>query len=309
MNRLRKLMIILPFLLLFMASASCRKFEGDQTIPAYIKIDHIDLTTDYENEGSNSAKINTIWIYVNGQNFGIYEVPVFAPILARDVNELTLQAGIFLNGVSNTRAPYPFYKPITQDVIFEENKILNINDSADLTDFTSYYENTVFVWMEDFEDPSVSLDSIPPSAVDIKRTTPANHPEAFLTNNSRYSGYLELTEEKNTFRITTNVGNDEGFDLPQANNWPVFLEFNYKCNQIFEVGVFANEIEQVVQYPVVGANPSEDWNKLYVNLKPIVNYSVNALDFNIYITASLPEGMSKGEIYLDNIKLIYRSSR
>jgi hypothetical protein len=292
-----------------MAFASCRKFEGDQTIPAYIKIDSISLNTDYQNEGSNSAKINTIWIYVNGENVGIYEVPVFAPILARDVNELTLQAGIFLNGVSNTRAPYPFYKPITQDVIFEENKILNINDSAGLADYTVYFENTVFVWMEDFEDPSVSLDSIPPSAIDIQRTSPANHPEAYLSDNSRFSGYLELTEGKNAFRITTNVGNDEGFELPQANNWPVFLEFNYKCNQAFEVGVFSNEIDQVLENPVAGANPSEEWNKLYVNLKPIVNFSINALDFNIYFTGILPEGMSKGEIYLDNIKLIYRSSR
>jgi hypothetical protein len=288
---------------------ACRKFEGDQTIPAYIKIDSLSVNTVYANEGSSSAKVQTIWIYVNGEIVGIYELPVFAPVLARDLNELTLEAGINLNGISSTRAPYPFYKPITQQVVFQENKVLNINDSAGLVDYTTYYETTVFVWMEDFEDPSIGLDSIPPSTVDIQRTKPAGNPEAFLSDNSEYSGYIELTEEAYFFRLSTNVGSGDGFELPQANNWPVFLELNYKCNMAFEVGVFANDLSQVVENPVVGINPSEDWNKIYINLKPIVNYSINALDFNIYFKGTLPEGLSKGEIYLDNIKLLYRSGR
>ena len=181
MNRLRKLLIILPLVLLFVFAYSCRKFEGDQTVPAYIKIDSLYLDTDYANEGENTTNISTVWIYVNGDLEGIYELPVFAPILARDQNTLTLSAGINLNGISSTRVPYPLYEPITQEVIFQENKVLRINDSAELTARTTYYDNCIFVWTEDFEDPSVSLDSIPPSSVDMKRTKPANHPEAFLS--------------------------------------------------------------------------------------------------------------------------------
>lgn len=317
MNRLRKLIIIFPLIVILLSIFSCRKFEGDQTIPAYIKIDSITLNTDYNTEGENTHKINTIWIYVNGNLEGIYETPVYAPILARDANELTILAGIHLNGIASTRAPYPFYEPITQDVVFTENKVLNINggytphgnDSTRLNSETSYYGNTVFVWLEDFEDPSLSLDSIQPSTVDIHRTTPANNPEAFLSANSQYSGYVELQGEKDFFKLSTNVGTGEGFELPQANNWPIFLEVDYKCNIPFEVGVFANEFSQVVENPLVGVNPTDEWNKIYINLKPIVNYSVNADDFNIFFYGTLTEGLDKGEVYFDNIKLIYRSGQ
>lgn len=317
MNRLRKLIIFLPLIFLFLFSISCRKFEGDQTIPAYIKIDSISLETDYNTEGANTQKVTTVWIYVNDNLEGIYELPVFAPILARDFNELTLQAGINLNGIAGTRAPYPFYQSIIQDVVFKENSVIDINsgyvtygdDSTKLKAETSYYSNCVFVWKEDFEDPSISLDSIVPSAVDIHRTEPANNPEAFLSDDSFYSGYVELTPDKYYFKLATNVGSSEGFELPQANNWPIFLEIDYKCNIPFEVGIYINEYSQVTENALVGLNPSEEWNKIYINLKPIVNHSVNAVDFNIFFHGSLPEGMAKGEIYLDNIKLIYRSSR
>ncbi len=317
MNRLRKLIIILPLVLLFVSSISCRKFEGDQTIPAYIKIDSMTLKTDYNTEGANTQKIQTIWIYVNDNLEGIYELPVYAPILARDFNKLTLQGGIHINGIAGTRAPYPFYESIIQDVVLKENTVLDINggymvtgnDSTPLISETSYYSNCVFVWIEDFEDPSVGLDSITPSTVDIHRTAPANNPEAYLSPDSHYSGYIELSADKSYFKIATNVGTGEGFELPQANNWPIFLEIDYKCNMPFEVGVYANDYSQVIEYPLVGVNPSEGWNKIYINLKPIVNHSVNADDFNIYLDGSLPEGMQKGEIYLDNIKLLYRSSQ
>ncbi|MEA3478267.1 MAG: hypothetical protein U9R60_08815 [Bacteroidota bacterium] len=317
MKHLRKLSLFFPLVMVFLALLSCRKFEGDQTIPAYIKIDFLTLETDYSVEGTSSAKIETVWIYVDGNLEGIYELPVMAPILARDMKEVIIQAGINLNGIASTRAPYPFYESVIQDVRFLENKVVNINggyvvtgdDSTKLKSKTRYQDNCVFVWMEDFEDPSVGLDSLPPSQVDIQRTKPANYPEAYLSSNSSYSGYIELTEDKPYFRIATNVGNEDGFELPQANNWPIFLELNYKCNQAFTIGVFANEISQIIENPLIGINPSEEWNKIYINLKPIVNYSVNAIDFNIVMDGYLGEGLTKGEIYLDNIKLIYRSGQ
>lgn len=317
MNHLRKSSLFLPLVMVFLLLFSCRKFEGDQTIPAYIKIDSLTLITDYSVEGTSSAKIETVWIYVDGNLEGIYELPVMAPILARDMKEVNIQAGINLNGIASTRAPYPFYESVIQDVRFLENKVVNINggyvvtgdDTTWLESETRYMDNCVFVWMEDFEDPSVGLDSLPPSQVDIQRTKPVNHPEAYLSSNSNYSGYIELTEDKPYFRIATNVGNEDGFKLPQANNWPIFLELNYKCNQTFTIGVFANEISQIIENPLIGINPSEEWNKIYINLKPIVNYSISAVDFNIVVDGHLGEGLTKGEIYLDNIKLIYRSGQ
>jgi len=41
---------------------SCYKFEGDQTVPSYLKIDSINLETYYPEEGSNSSKITDVWV-------------------------------------------------------------------------------------------------------------------------------------------------------------------------------------------------------------------------------------------------------
>lgn len=298
-KRLISFLSIVFFTVLFFSS--CRKFDGDQTVPSYISIDSMNIVTDYPLEGSNSNKITTLWIYVDGNIEGIYELPVRAPILARGEHELRIEGGIYLNGIKALRIPYPFYKPVIKNVNLEEAVILDLNAE----DFSTTYETTCdFVWMEDFEDPSISLDSLSPSKVNIQRTTPANNPDAFLSPNSMYSGVITLTSEKDYFRLSTNVGSDEGFVLPRGSN-PVFLEINYKCDAVFRVGVFAKNYNTVETNPVLNMNPSAEWNKIYVNLKPVVNASVNAINFNIFFEGFGNEGTEPTKIYLDNIKLIH----
>ena len=311
----RRLRHVFPFFIILFLFFSCRKFEGDQTVPAYITIDSLTLFTNYETQGANSQKILNVWIYVDADLAGIYELPVFVPVLTHGKHNLTLEAGINMNGISATRVPYPMYRSINQEVNFTENQVININGGFNTVDNdtvpykfqTTYQDNCKFIWMEDFEDPSISLDSIVTSKTNICRTTPADNPAAFLSEHSKYSGYIKLDSDKNFFRIATNVGNDEGFELPQGNNWPIFLEFNFKCNNVFTIGIYANEISQVIRKPILNLLPTSTWNKIYVNLKPIVNSSVEAVDFNIFFEGYLETGINEAEIYLDNIKLIYRS--
>ena len=227
---IRLFSFLLIFLITVLFFSSCRKFDGDQDIPSYISIDSMNLDTDYSSQGTSSKKITTLWIYVDGNIQGIYELPVLAPILARGEHELRIEGGIYLNGIKALRVPYPFYEPIIKNVNLEEAVILNLNEE----DFkTTYQSNCDFVWMEDFEDPSISIDSLSPSDVNILRTNPANSPEAFVSANSAYSGVITLTSEKNYFRLSTNVGLDEGLDLPRGNQ-PIFLGINYKCDAVLK---------------------------------------------------------------------------
>ncbi|MBU2650146.1 MAG: hypothetical protein KKA81_04360 [Bacteroidetes bacterium] len=299
----RQLTYVFFILLSAAVLLSCRKFEGDQTIPAYISLDSMSLQTDYSFEGSNSQKITTIWIYVDDNIQGIYELPFSVPVLTEGTHKLTIEAGIFLNGIKALRVPYPFYKPIYQDVDFVPGQVINLNDGN--YQYSTTYESTCdFVWIEDFEDPSISLDSLSPSHVDIHRTYPGGDPEAYLDDHSLYSGVITLSGDKNYFRVATNVGNDEGFVLPRGNN-PVFLEINFKSNAVFTVGVFVKGISTVETSEVLNFNTSSEWNKVYVNLKPVVNASVNAIDFNIFFEGYGGYGLEPTKIYLDNIKLIH----
>jgi hypothetical protein len=66
----RKFLHILAFsffLLLLLAQTSCEKFSGDQTVPAYMKIDSIRLTTDYSTQGTAIHNITDAWVYIDGQ--------------------------------------------------------------------------------------------------------------------------------------------------------------------------------------------------------------------------------------------------
>jgi len=306
---------VLTFVLFFNAIVfnSCQKFSGDQTIPAYIRIDSITVSTNYEEQGAPTHHITDAWVYINNEAIGAYELPAVFPVLAKGITEVRVDPGIELNGIAALRSPYPFYKPVIQEVELVEGEEVNLNsdtlfmgnDYVPYTMVTTYYDNLVFVWIEDFEDPSLSLDSTSKSLADISRTEPANNPEAFLADYSKYSGLMTLDEDKYLIDVATNVGNDDGFILPQVGEY-VFLEFDYKNNNYFTTGFYAREISQIVQHPVLNMNPSSEWNKIYVNFTPGVSSQVGALDFNIFFGALKESGVDEPRILIDNIKLIHR---
>lgn len=292
---------------------SCQKFEGDQTVPAYIRIDALNVKTNYESEGAPSSNITDAWVYINDEAIGAYELPVVFPVLAKGLTEVRIDPGIKLNGIAGLRTPYPFYQPIIQQVYLEEGVEVNLgsdtlfygDDVVPYTTTTTYYDNLKFVWMEDFEDPSLSLDSTSKSRTDITRTEPANSPEAFLTDYSKYSGLMILSLDKYLIDVATNVGNNEGYVLPQIGE-AVFLEFDYKNNNVFTTGLYVNELSQIIQHPVLNINPSSEWNKIYVNLTPTVSSSTGAIDFNVFFGALIESGVDEPRILIDNIKLIHR---
>ncbi len=306
---------VFPLVLLLFVSllSSCQKFKGDQTIPAYIRIESISIQTNYEQEGAPTSNITDAWVYINNESIGAYELPVVFPVLASGLTTVRVDPGIELNGIAALRSPYPFYKPIIQEVMLVEGEEVNLNTDTLFmggeyvlyTMTTGYYENLDFVWIEDFEDPSLSLDSTSKSRTDITRTEPANDPEAFLADYSKYSGLMILTEEKYLIDVATNVGNDDGFVLPKVGE-PVFLEIDYKNNNYFTTGFYANELSQIIQHPVLNMNPTSEWKKIYVNLTPGVSSQTGAIDFNIFFGAVKESGVDAPRILIDNVKLIHR---
>ena len=306
---------VLTLVLLFNAIvfSSCQKFSGDQTVPAYIRIDSISITTNYEEQGAPTHNITDAWVYINNEAIGAYELPAVFPVLARGITEVRVDPGIELNGIAGLRSPYPFYEPIIQDVELVEGEEVNLNSDTlfmgseyvPYTMVAKYYDNLVFVWMEDFEDPSISLDSTTKSLTDISRTQPANNPEAFIAAYSKYSGLMLLDEDKYLIDVATNVGNNDGFILPQVGEY-VFLELDYKNNNYFTTGFYVKEMSQIIQHPVLNMNHSSEWNKIYVNLTPGVSSQVGAIDFNIFFGAFIESGVEEPRILIDNIKLIHR---
>lgn len=315
MNRKSLRFSVFSIALLFILSllGSCQKFESDQTVPAYIRIDSIILQTNYEEEGAPTSNITDAWVYINDEALGAYELPAVFPVLANGLTTVRVDPGIKINGIAALRTPYPFYQPIIQEVMLVEGEEVNLNndtlyydgEEVPYTMTTGYYDNLEFVWMEDFEDPSLSLDSTSKSMIDITRTNPANSPEAFLSDYSKYSGLMILTTDKWLIDVATNVGYEDGFVLPKLGQ-PVFLEVDFKNNNYFTAGFYARELSQIIQSPVVNMNPTTEWKKIYINLTPGVSSQVNAIDFNIFFGSTKENAVDEPRILIDNVKLIHR---
>lgn len=277
---------------------SCNKFKGDQEIPAYIHVDTFLFTTDYAFEGAASHKITDVWFYVDGNVLGCYELPATIPVLERGEHELTLIPGIKLNGNSSTRTINPFYKPYEIESFELEEGVVDT-----ILPTTRYYtkeESTIRFDIEDFE-RQITLKESDNSDTTIILTE-RDDPEAWndLYGNSHHSGYVWLGDTTDFFCIMS----DRQFaDLPnQGDN--VFLEIDYKCTGVFKVGLLAR-VSGLEQIDLIYVNPSEKWNKIYVNLGPNITDYQDAMYFEYFISATLDDA-STAEYYFDNIKLVCR---
>lgn len=284
-------------------TTGCYKFKGDQTIPAYISVDGINLDTYYAEEGTNSNNIVDMWVYVDDALIGVFEFPegdstaaVF-PVLATGKHKLEIRPGIKLNGISSTRVPYPFYKPI----IFEEFDFIPATvDSLGYLS-TSYYPGLKFVWMEDFEQPEISIESVSWSDTAIKRTEPENNPEAFLSPNSRYSGVINITSDLNEYGGTSY----NSFDV-QTPGTIIIMELNFKTDNFITVGLLIRDNMTVVEKDLLILNHTNTWKKIYINLGANLSLHPKAIDYKVIFRAGLESGSASAQILLDNIKIVHR---
>ena len=280
------------------AFSSCNKFEGSQEIPAYIHVDTFLLTTNYIYEGAASHNITDVWLYIDDNLQGCYEMPATIPVLERGKHKITIYPGIKLNGNSSTRTINPFYQPYIIEEFELKEKVVDTICPA--TTYHPIDESSInFKFMEDYES-QIQLEDEQNSQTSIIRTD-RDDPERWddQYNNSHYSGYVHLSDTITYFCVAS----DEYRDLPNQGN-SIFLEIDYKCTDLFEVGLFA-KISNVENLPLVYVNPSPKWNKIYINLGPNITDNQDAEYFKFYIAGRIDEN-SEAEYYFDNIKLVYR---
>ncbi len=292
----------LGLVLLFSIFTSCEKFEGNQTIPAYIQLDNFQLVANPAIElGSLTSNFTDVWVYADDQLIGAFELPSYhIPILLEGSHKLSLYPGIEYNGVSGTRGPYLFIEPAEYpEFNLIVDSIISISPPQ-----VKYYSSTVLTWDEDFETSSIDLEPTPDSDTTLQffHHDPI-HP---LYGNASGAGYLT-----GNYTILEVISEDpdrpEGFELP-SNSTPVFVEIDYNTNNSFIVGLFIIEVGiQITQHPVVVINPSGgEWKKIYVNLTPTVNENYNADYFKVFIRMDKSSDVENATLLLDNIKLIYK---
>ena len=296
--------------------ASCRKFEGSQTIPAYIHIESIvvDSLTDYFTYGATTSKITDAWVYVDDDPIGCFELPATFPVLKHGPHKVTVYGGIMSNGIAAARATYPFYKPqIYASLNLVEDSIINLQPVLNYYPIGGGVEKG---WMEDFETANTLL----PVAGSDTSIIRINGSEAWHSPNSFYSGKIVLPPDSLDFTVAT----ADEYSFHTGYLQYCMVEMDYNCNDAFFVGVMYYKNYQLVKHPLLRIQPTDTvndmpqrWNKIYVNIGPIMNENVTASYFKIYFTSDLSVAPLYGEpdyvqankqryYYFDNLKLFYR---
>jgi len=270
---------------------SCELYNPTEPIPAYIHIDKITLSTATDgSQGTNSHKITDAWVYIDEELIGCFELPVTFPVLYEGTHQLKIKAGIKVNGISSSRAPYPFYNIYSQTIDLQKFTTLN------LTPTVTYRTNMTFDFLEDFEQVGITIERTPTSDTTVQKTSfPAEN--VFEGSNSAIA-YLD--PNRIFFECTTK----DKYILPKSGA-NVFLEFNYKCNHAFTVGIIAYGISSSQSFATLNFNPSTDWNKAYVYLTPTISGAYTAVNYKIFWGAVNTTGTDSVAFLFDNIKLVH----
>lgn len=291
---LRNSLIILTVILFF---SGCQLFDKDEQIPSYIYIDSVGVNSNYPDFGSNSHNITDVWVYLNDQLLGCYELPARIPILAEGSNKLTFSAGVKINGMSALRATYPFYSNKSYDLFLRNDSALTIKPMFD------FAPSCELAFNEDFESAGIIFEKTLLSDTNIQTTDSPG--DVFintqdLSEGSNYSGVVNLDATRDVFEIENIVG----YDLPKNGTF-VFLEMNYKCTTPVQVGVKAFYSSSMVRYEMIGLNPTTSWKKVYVNLTSKISEAYSATSFKVYFAGALRTGATSDKVLFDNIKLIH----
>ncbi|MDX5325298.1 MAG: hypothetical protein LPK80_03465 [Bacteroidota bacterium] len=292
--------LLLVGLLLFLIG--CRKEEKKAPIPAYLSIPAIRMKTDLATEGTASQRITTAWVRLDGEYLGAFDLPAEFPVIAEGNHRVEVFPGINLNGQSAFRFENEFWVKYEEVINFEKEKVHYLNASQDSLPFTEYNPLANVVIIEDFDGTGLNLEATSKSDTSLLITT--DSAEIFrdpsINEPNKASGKIVLSKDTTIFELAT----IQTYALPKGGR-NVLVELHYKNDIQFTVGVFANLPGQVIQAPVVTVFPSEEWNKIYINLVSEVSGYPNATDFKIFIGGVTREGASQPKLYFDNIKLIY----
>lgn len=287
---------------------SCKKFEGDQTVPSYIRIDSIRLSCDYYTYGANTNKFVDAWVYVDDNCLGCYELPATFPVLKEGKHKVEVHPGIKVNGIANSRAEYPFVAPATY-----ASFNLVPDSIVRIAPVVNYWpqgpdENMHVRWMEDFDGGTITIQPYQ-SDVNIVRVSGAQAWHDSEGIYSTYSAKLVLTSDTAQFRIATS---EEFTDLPTTGS-ACMMEMDYKCSDSIAVGLYYYKNGRPIDYPLIRLRPTDPsgaepthWNKIYINVGPFLVENEDADGFKLYISSWDYRNDGTQYFYFDNLKLIFR---
>ena len=306
-NTINTIGYITLFILIFSSINCSKNLIAD--IPAYIEIKEFNYTNNSENKkpytlNYHSTKITDAWVTMDGQFLGVFEIPCIIPIhlannLQSSLHSFDIYPGIKVNGISATRAQYPFYEKFTIDTTI-------FRDSTVLLKPTTQYKNIAvdkFDGRGTFESKSEMLlntDSTMQASdctnISSSSATPISQTDEVFQGARSLAIYLN--NDQNYFHISSDTISLEG---------TTFLELNFKTTTTLKAGVIIVNSDKLQQKEeLIQLHPTNIWKKTYLDITHLINKGNSYSSFKIYFEGCGLNN-STNHIYIDNLKLMSRS--
>ncbi len=283
------------YYLIFVLSLGLSACKKDSTA-SWLKIDSATLTTNAVIEGENTHAITHLWIYMDNKALGLFELPLEIPILAEGEHDFIFYAGVIRNGFYDAAHPvyqYPFYERITEKITLIKKETVTYSPNF------RYKTGVSFVGKEDFEDTGIILQNDPnEDTTQIQIISKLNFPNIVKYGNN--CGHIKISNLDTIAQIFTDIA----MNLPKGQ---IIMEFDYMNSNSFAQGMMTNtEILDLYLQIAPQEEATMKWKKMYIDIgTQIINYTNSNTTFNYYFTVNVDEGVTVGDVYLDNIKILY----
>ncbi len=280
-NRKHTPSVFFLFLLIF---NGCVK---ENEVPAYISIPSFSFTT-VLGQGTAAQKISDVWVFVDGQSLGAYQIPARFPVVGAGKHEFLLFPGIRNNGIRSNPVVWGTAKTYTSILTLKAADELTIRPTSSYADITKIWIN------EDFERTNTFT---------INRDN--NAAVNFVTVLNGFEGNgasITLTKTNPIMEKASAVK----AQLPDAAQVSI-IELHYKTEVPLAVGIVGSSTtlpNGEVYYKII-LTPNKDWNKTYIDMTAEAK-NLRAKDYQIVFRAALQDSLSKGIVLIDNVKLVQK---
>ncbi len=264
----------------------CGWYKPDEGVPSYLFIDSMVLVPSPETQGTLSANIRDVWVFIDGDLQGAFPLPARIPLLKEGPVNLQVSAGVFLNGISATRAIYPFFN--RWDSVFSLTK-----GQTDTLRPRITYRNTVrYLWLENFDNLGFGMRARVGS-------------DTLLFRESDTDSVLEgisclrmAVDQRAPYLVAESID-----QITLTPGKPCFLEINYRNNIPLQVGL-QSQVGSDISDPlwIVELAPSTEWNKQYINFTPYLGMAVGARYRLMLRPLLVSSAQGTGVVRVDNLK-------
>lgn len=282
------------FIMLGVISLWISGCQRQADIPYYLQLQSFYLDADTTLQGTKRQLFQDVWVFVNGNLQGVYELPAKFPVIGEGNQQITLFPGIKVNGLHGERSAYPMTKALDTLISVEPNKTYT------LTGKSVYYPGINIHWIENFEGAGFSLKGSGMNNVDTLISS-GQVDSAFEGK----SGFWKMEPGK-----FLEFANRDALKLP-GGGVETFMEFHYRGSAPFAVGFYQETaLGGIVKYPsIVTFYPSLTWKKAYLRCTDEITAQMTShagtTGFKMFFT-SLNSSDKDLYLWVDNIKMLSR---